>query len=178
MDSTMSSPAGRCSIGTGMHPPTASVAAAHAAENEAAGKQGLEAVQTVTAPKSHSGIPIIWANSWHTEEAKAGSLSEMMVHGMEYRGIAWQQITWAASTAVMDSTMAGKLSPIHGSVKISTAGMPSISAKSSSSTSLSNISDPSRRVARRVIPKFSLDLRLERQWPPLSPSTSPGNGDR
>ena len=43
----MSSPAGRRSTATGMHPPTASVAAAHAAANEAAGKQGLEAVQTV-----------------------------------------------------------------------------------------------------------------------------------
>ena len=30
-----------------MHLPTASVAAAHAAANEAAGKQGLDAVQTV-----------------------------------------------------------------------------------------------------------------------------------
>ena len=45
----MSSPAGRRSTGTGMHPPTASVAAAraHAAANGAAGKQGLEAVQTM-----------------------------------------------------------------------------------------------------------------------------------
>ena len=43
----MSSPAGRRSTATGMHPPTASVAAAHAAANEAAGKQGLETVQTV-----------------------------------------------------------------------------------------------------------------------------------
>ena len=43
----MSSPAGRRSTRTGMHPPTASVAMAHAAANEAAGEQGLEAVQTV-----------------------------------------------------------------------------------------------------------------------------------
>ena len=43
MDSTMSSPAGRRSTATGMHPPTASVAAAHAAANEAAGKQAPRA---------------------------------------------------------------------------------------------------------------------------------------
>ena len=46
----MSSPAGRQSTGTAMHPPTASVAAARAAANEAAGKEGLEAVQTVMGP--------------------------------------------------------------------------------------------------------------------------------
>ena len=43
----MSSPAGRHSTGTAMHPPTASIPAAHAAANEAAGKRGLENVQTV-----------------------------------------------------------------------------------------------------------------------------------
>ena len=42
----MSSPAGRRSTVTGMHPPTVQVAAAHAAAHEAAGKQGLETVQT------------------------------------------------------------------------------------------------------------------------------------
>ena len=43
----MSSPAGRQSTGTAMHPPTAAITAARAAVNEAAGKAGLEAVQTV-----------------------------------------------------------------------------------------------------------------------------------
>ena len=46
MDSTMNSPAGRQSTGTATHPTTAAVAAARAAANEAAGKEGLEAVQT------------------------------------------------------------------------------------------------------------------------------------
>ena len=43
----MNSPAGRQSTGTATHPPTAAVTAARAAVNEAAGKAGLEAVQTV-----------------------------------------------------------------------------------------------------------------------------------
>ena len=47
MQSTMSSPAGRQSTGMAMHPPTASIAAAHAAANEAAGKRGLETVETL-----------------------------------------------------------------------------------------------------------------------------------
>ena len=42
----MNSPAGRQSTGTATHPPTAAVTAARAAANEAAGKAGLEAVQT------------------------------------------------------------------------------------------------------------------------------------
>ena len=47
MDSLASSPAGRRSTQTGMHPPSASVAAARAAANEAAGKLGLTGIQTV-----------------------------------------------------------------------------------------------------------------------------------
>ena len=43
----MNSPASRQSTATGIHPPTVSVAAARAAANEAAGKEGLEQVQTV-----------------------------------------------------------------------------------------------------------------------------------
>ena len=43
----MNSPAGSQSTGTATHPPTAAVAAARASANEAAGKAGLEAVQTV-----------------------------------------------------------------------------------------------------------------------------------
>ena len=46
MDSTMNSPAGCQSTGTASHPPTAAITAARAAVNEAAGKAGLEAVQT------------------------------------------------------------------------------------------------------------------------------------
>ena len=48
MNSDMNSPAGQQSTGTATHPPTAAVTAARAAVNEAAGKAGLEAVQTVT----------------------------------------------------------------------------------------------------------------------------------
>ena len=47
MNSDMNSPAGQQSTGTALHPPTAAVTAARAAANEAAGKAGLEAVQTV-----------------------------------------------------------------------------------------------------------------------------------
>ena len=47
MNSSMNSPAGQQSTGTAMHPPTAAITAARAAVNEAAGKAGLEAVQTV-----------------------------------------------------------------------------------------------------------------------------------
>ena len=46
MDSLASSPAGRRSTQTDMHPPSASVAAARAAANEAAGKLGLTGIQT------------------------------------------------------------------------------------------------------------------------------------
>ena len=46
MNSAMNSPAGQQSTGTALHPPTAAVTAARAAANEAAGKAGLEAVQT------------------------------------------------------------------------------------------------------------------------------------
>ena len=46
MDSIASSPAGRRSTEATMHPPLASVAAARAATNEAAGKLGLTGIQT------------------------------------------------------------------------------------------------------------------------------------
>ena len=47
MNSAMNSPAGQESTGTALHPPTAAITAARAAANEAVGKAGLEAVQTV-----------------------------------------------------------------------------------------------------------------------------------
>ena len=50
MNSSMNSPPGQQSTGTALHPPTAAVTAARAAANEAAGKAGLEAVQTVMGP--------------------------------------------------------------------------------------------------------------------------------
>ena len=47
MDSLASSPAGRPSTQTGMHPPSANVAAARAVANKSAGKLGLTGIQTV-----------------------------------------------------------------------------------------------------------------------------------
>ena len=46
MESVASSPAGRRSTETTMHPPPESVAAARVAANEAAGKLGLTGIQT------------------------------------------------------------------------------------------------------------------------------------